>query len=397
MLLCIWKERLWMYSVEDLFDKRSVVGTRLEQILAEKSYTKAELCKKAGVSRPTLDKLLMGTLTSKTNYEKHISKILDCLGLTPDMLLGNVQNGYNRTREIRSIMRMSAEEIAEATGISVARLKEIEAGENATIAELRDIALCLSVSVKGLLGTNFFEAQIAEMDCYLENDEEDAAENLSGFWGHIGILPYNADKYIWFPITGSTRKLIYNMMDNDKIVVPCMNNRVLLLNMKNVKEIMLLDDACDQPEFANWDTAVDCGEFPLVVYEALEDYLYYLDEEKISNDVLSAKFRKMLDNIMEHKGWSEEQIYDMLDISAIYFADGRIRPINIDFDDSESISGYISAVYDFGESAFSEKMLFCHDLNGAEIMLNMEKISALELPLLKVENAICDTFEELDE
>lgn len=54
-----------MYTLEDLFDRRSPVGTRLEQILMEKKCTKAELSKKTGVSRPTIDKVLSGTITSK--------------------------------------------------------------------------------------------------------------------------------------------------------------------------------------------------------------------------------------------------------------------------------------------------------------------------------------------
>ena len=49
-----------MYTLEDLFDRRSPVGTRLEQILMEKKCTKAELSKKTGVSRPTIDKVLSG-------------------------------------------------------------------------------------------------------------------------------------------------------------------------------------------------------------------------------------------------------------------------------------------------------------------------------------------------
>lgn len=52
-----------MYTLEDLFDRRSPVGTRLEQILMEKKCTKAELSKKTGVSRPTIDKVLSGTIT----------------------------------------------------------------------------------------------------------------------------------------------------------------------------------------------------------------------------------------------------------------------------------------------------------------------------------------------
>lgn len=61
-----------MYTLEDLFDRRSPVGTRLEQILIEKKCTKAELSKKTGVSRPTIDKVLSGTITSKKNYETHM-------------------------------------------------------------------------------------------------------------------------------------------------------------------------------------------------------------------------------------------------------------------------------------------------------------------------------------
>lgn len=62
--------KLYVY-IEDLFDRRSPVGTRLEQILMEKKCTKAELSKKTGVSRPTIDKVLSGTITSK-KIMKHI-------------------------------------------------------------------------------------------------------------------------------------------------------------------------------------------------------------------------------------------------------------------------------------------------------------------------------------
>ena len=60
-----------MYSFGDLFDRRSTVGANIERILDDRKITKVELCKNTGVSRPTIDKLLAGTLTSKTNYEEH--------------------------------------------------------------------------------------------------------------------------------------------------------------------------------------------------------------------------------------------------------------------------------------------------------------------------------------
>ena len=111
-----------MYTLEDLFDRRSPVGTRLEQILMEKKCTKAELSKKTGVSRPTIDKVLSGTITSKKNYETHMSKIMNYLQITPDILLGNNACSSNRVREIRSIIRISTEKMADRKSVGRERV-----------------------------------------------------------------------------------------------------------------------------------------------------------------------------------------------------------------------------------------------------------------------------------
>mgnify|MGYP004548347765 FL=1 len=34
------------------------------------------VCREAGISRPTLDKMLLGNITNKTNYDKHLTKIM---------------------------------------------------------------------------------------------------------------------------------------------------------------------------------------------------------------------------------------------------------------------------------------------------------------------------------
>lgn len=381
-----------MYTIDDLFDKRSVVGARIEQVLKEESYTKTQLCKQSGVSRPTLDKLLAGTLTSETNYKKHISKILECLTITPDMLLGNVVNRYNRTREFRQSMRFTSESVAEVTGISLERLEEIEAGAQATTAELRDIALCLAVSVRSLLGTNFFEPQVAEMDIFLGNNESKQEETLSGFWGHVGILLTGKDQHMWYPITRCTRKNIYQMMGNERMIIPCMNNKLLFLNMKNIKEVILLDDACDEPEYVDWDDNVECIGIPLVVYEVLKDY--ELGLENWSEEEISPRFCEILEQLVKNQGWSDEKICEMTGLSRIYYKDGTDRIININFSEEESLSEEIVAIYDYGKDAFVEKFLYFQDWNGGEIIINVENVSMLELPLLEVEEAICDSMEE---
>ena len=114
--------------LEDLFDKRGIVGARLEKIFEEKGYTKATICKESGVSRPTMDKILSGTLTNKTNYEKHMQKLCNYLKLSPDALIGNGINRANKTRQLRNAMNITSETLAKRTGISIERLKLIESG-----------------------------------------------------------------------------------------------------------------------------------------------------------------------------------------------------------------------------------------------------------------------------
>ena len=377
-----------MYEISDLFDKRSTVGSKLEQLLEERGITKAELYKRTGVSRPTIDKLLMGTLTNKTNYEKHITKILGYLNINADMLLGNMVS--NRIRVIRNLSNISFESLGDYTGISLERLKQIESGDQATLAELRDIAICLSISVRVLLGENYFAPQISTLDSFIKfcNDEEEVCGH-SGFWGHVGVLPNNSEKYMWYPITRNTRKNIYRTLDNDRMVIPCMNNKVLLLFMQNIKDIVLLDDDCDQPGSINWDNSVSEGEIPLVVYEALEDF-YYLEDE--GTDCFSEKFLEALKTLIEKRGWSEGDILSLTSLATIYYKDGKTRVVDIDFNQNENISLEITNIYEFGDSEFYEKILYFSDMNGMENMIISNNVSMIEVPFIKIENAICENI-----
>ncbi|HJB16635.1 MAG TPA: helix-turn-helix transcriptional regulator [Candidatus Blautia excrementipullorum] len=144
------------------------------------------------------------------------------------------------------MMHINEKDLAEFAGVSVDRIREIEAEGEANLAELRDIAAVLHTSVASVLEKNIFPLQIE-------------------FWGHVGIRPMSSDMFIWYPITGDTRELIHQMIGEKFLIVPCMNNRLLMINMENIAEIVLLDDACDKPRFGNWDNEVDCGEAPLEI------------------------------------------------------------------------------------------------------------------------------------
>lgn len=387
-----------MYNLSDLFDNRSIVGARLEQILNEKNCTKVEVYKNTNVSRPTIDKILNGTITSKKTYENHIQKIMTYLNITPDMLLGNKSYGQNRIREIRNFMRISMDEMAVATGIKLERLQQIEAGEEATVAELRDIAMVMLVGTGVLTGKYFFSPQIGTLDYFSKSDLKGCAKELSGFWGHLGIKLIGFENYIWFPITGNTRNMIYRSIGDELLVVPCMNNKVLFFYMPNVQEITLLDEACDSPMGKDWDEEVSCGEVPLAFYEALEEYLFneFVDE----NDEFdfSPRLKKCIDEYIKKEHLTEMDYEKLFEQSTIYYADGTQRKVIIDFDYDNTLLNKIAMVYGCGFAELENSFLyFTEKSDESERFINMKKISMIELPFLKLEESLCKREEYEDE
>lgn len=380
-----------MYEIKDLFNQRSVFSAKLEQIMTSQSITKANLCKETGISRPTLDKLLAAELTSKTNFEKHVTKILNFLHMTPDTLMGNTHNIYNRMRQMKNALRISEESISLITGIDISRLKDIEAGAEATTAELRDIALCLQTSVRGLLGTNYFDIPIAQPSYCIKDG---IFNEMNGFWGHIGILLHSNNEYSWFPISSDVRNRVYQMLQQQFIIIPCMNNKILLLNTDNIDNIILLDDHCDEPDFANWDSEVDEAGLPLVIYEALEDYFLMGDFDELSADI-SPKFRAVLGHLINEMQWTEEDIIPILKDITIHFKAQKSLSVISNLDMAQTLLTAIQIIFDFGELDSDYNMVYFKDANDVEIIVNLNNISMIELPLLAVEDAICHNLEEM--
>lgn len=367
-----------MTHLDELFDLRSNIGNKLEIIMEDRKITKAQLCSKAGISRPTLDKMLGGKITNKTNYDKHLGKILKYLRLTPDDLLGNTKK--NRVKDIREILSFHLEDISNRTGISVNKLKIIEAGGEVSLAELRDLAICLNTSVNVIKQQNYFEPQISTYFIGLNDYYGD--ERVSGFWGHIGILSINSKKYKWYPITNSTREMIYERMDNNKLVIPCMNNTVLYLNMDNIQKIVLLDDACSNPDNMDWDLNVSEGGIPLVVYEALDDYECQADE------TMSENFKKKMKIITKNYHWGEKDYIYMTQKINIDYKDGRSESGQIDFNQVEDLSDEVANVYEEVDDIFEQNVICYTDTYGMEIIININNVAMIELPFIELENAI---------
>lgn len=73
-----------MMRFDELFDQRSLVASKLKECLRDKGYTKVSFAKKAEISRPTLDKLLNGSIDSKATFNRHLQKILKTMNMSVD-------------------------------------------------------------------------------------------------------------------------------------------------------------------------------------------------------------------------------------------------------------------------------------------------------------------------
>ena len=85
-------------SMELLFEKRTIVGDNLLNIIRDNGYTKSSFAKAIDITRPTLDRLIAGEIESLTKYRQYIEKITYTQGMTEDQLLNYVPQ-YNANNE----------------------------------------------------------------------------------------------------------------------------------------------------------------------------------------------------------------------------------------------------------------------------------------------------------
>ena len=72
---------------DELFEQRNLVASKLKECIRDKGYTKVSFAHKAGISRPTLDKLMNGTINSKSTFDRHLQKILKVLNMSVEELI----------------------------------------------------------------------------------------------------------------------------------------------------------------------------------------------------------------------------------------------------------------------------------------------------------------------
>ena len=81
-----------------LFEQRTLVAEKLKDCIRDSGFTKVSFCKKTDISRPTLDRLLNGSVDNKSTFDKQLKKILLVLDMTVDELLF-----YNSAMEVEKV------------------------------------------------------------------------------------------------------------------------------------------------------------------------------------------------------------------------------------------------------------------------------------------------------
>ncbi len=381
-----------MRKVQELFEKREVVGARLEKILKQRAITKKGFCKEMGISRPTLDKLIAGEVTSQRCFVSHMEKALRVLDMEAEQILGTIPNPHTKVITFRKMLHYQAADIAEKTGIQQERLREIERGELATDAELRDIAHCLGVGVRHLKGACVFMPAIEENQAALCDETELIHANQH--WGYLGVLLANRSDYLWYPITTGAYHMIHQMTNRLHWVIPCMNNRLLYLNMEHVRRITLCDAKRNHPMDLTGRPVSESACIAPAAYEALDDYFAYLKDEEHSAGLFSAAFLQMMEDLVVRMKWRKSAPAEHNGRMILREQDGREMRLLLDCNGSMGFLLKLKDCYARSSDPQMEQFQAIKGAGGVEIMFKMTHVAMLELPLAKAEEAICQKIKQ---
>ena len=123
------------------------------------------------------------------------------------------------------------------------------------------------------------------------------------------------------------------------------------------------------------------GEIPLVIYEALDDYFNGKQD-------MSEHFAEKMKSLVNLYGWNEETVYKENFGTDIYYSDGQIQHVNIEYGNNEDLSEETDLVYTENDESLYSKIIYFIEIDGEEHMIHMNHIAMIVMPLLTVEETI---------
>ena len=357
-------------NYDELFNKRESAGVILKKCLNDRKCTKIQLSQGTGISRPTIDKLINGTISNKKTFVKHMMKIIEYLNITLDYFMTKDGMIENKIGNLQRLTGLSNEHISNISNLDQNELIKIDT-KDCSNNEIIKLALSFSTSTNIIENNYFFNPQFFN---YKNNNL--VFDKLYQFWGYIGIKLNAYTEIKYYPITFNTMEYIYKCICNDQIIIPCLNNKVLFLNMKNIQKICFISiENVPLKDKIVLEKLLD-KTYPLVIYELLSDEEYKeLDEKSLT------------DFNLEYLTKSDKE--NLTDISSLYYKNGEFESMSINFKKSKMLLDKIISEYKLLNNE-TAKILEAVNMNGIIELLNFDYLCMIEMPLIKLERNILE-------
>ncbi len=284
----------------------------------------------------------------------------------------------NNIKKFRLAFGYTQKALAELLGTTQQSLGRWEKGDSEPKqAILKDMALLFGTTIDDLLGNNPLTDTITTNHYHLFLDKYD----VSGFWGHLGVMLKEKSKHHWFPITQKTADELHCILSNPIrnntqqpfISVHTLNNRVLWLNLNKIKGISILDYNADAPD-QDWELSWDGYQgYSIEVYKALENYCYANLEN--CSETYSANFQREINDIVQEHHLDNTDLLDEIFHTHIYSTRGTKESFYVDAEYLWNIEWHVTCNCQFDnhflDLSFSEMSRF----------KNMNQISMISAPL----------------
>lgn len=371
----------------ELFFKKSVIGAWLEEYLEEKEISKVKFCKDCGLSRPTLDKILAGLITNSTTYYKHILKIIDYLKMTPESFEKLIAHSHdNDMKSVRAAFKISSKTLSDITGIPISRLKKIESGkEEFTQAELTDCALTCNVDKNAILGKSVFYVQTDVPELFIYGDDKEGFP--SGMWGCLCIKSGSLKEDLKYWITEQAMLRARRELNNQFIVIPCLNNKLLLINTDNIDELRFMGFNGDYYE--GEPKELNSQIFPPQIFRVLNQYF---DGYGSDNKALSKKAIETCEDIIKEFKITEDKVFSLSREINIYYKDKKESSYFIE--GSDDLYNYIDFIYNMEIADMDMKFIEIENFDGSFDQINLNNVVCIKMPLNLVEDEIIKMHEE---
>lgn len=192
----------------------------------------------------------------------------------------------------------------------------------------------------------------------------------------------------WYPVTSGEAERLTNVLsssDNGWALVSTLNNRLLALNVAQLKRVSLVDDAEDQIA-DDWELGWDSyqGHSP-EIYKGLEDR-FFSSEEEFSNGY-SETLRHAVEDLIETHRMTEETATNLLLETHIHFTDGTEKSLSVEPIDLAQIAFEVESEL-YGVFSFDEEGL------GRSFHIPPSQIRLIDMPLLKEKDGAEKLFNE---